>query len=60
MPQTSAFEHSANIFAIHILMPANVLKDFIHYSNYKVEQIADIFDVSYAALRYRLKELHFL
>ncbi len=56
---TSPVEREANRFAADILMPEDAFREFAVKNSSKVEDIADHFQVSSLAVRFRAKQLGF-
>lgn len=57
---TNAQETQANQFAAELLMPKKIFDDEIKKGNKKVETLADFFQVSYSAIKYRAFKLGYL
>lgn len=53
----SSLEYKANEFAAQILMPQELVEDAIRTKSKKITELADLFDVSVQALKFRLQDL---
>ena len=55
--QMDAIEYAANSFAATILMPETKIKELIEEGNQNISLLAEKFNISTSALKYRLEEL---